>query len=123
MLFVHDVLHLPVKEREKKRPDVRAVHVRVAHKNDLPVAELADIKLFPYARAKGHNHCFYFFIAENLVDPRFFHIKDLSLQRQYRLESPVPCLLRGTARRISLDYVQLRERGVGFGAICQLPGK
>src|SRR3972149_1372655 len=56
--------HLPVKECEKKRPDMRAVHICVCHNNNLVIARLSCVKiLLANACAKGSNERLYLIAA------------------------------------------------------------
>ena len=105
---------------------MRAVHVGVGHEDYLLVADPGYVELplpFPYPGAENGDGGSYLLVGEHLVEPGLLHVEDLSLERQDGLVRPVPGLLGGTARRFSLDYVELAFGRVPFLAVGQLSGK
>ena len=103
---------------------MRAVHVRVGHDDDLGVAELGDVEIvLADAGAERGDEGADFFVAEHLVDARFFDVQDFAAQRQNRLVAAVAALLGRAAGGIALDQEQLAARRIFFLAIGQLAGQ
>ena len=44
LALLHELRHLPVKERQQQRADVGAVHVGIGHDDDAAVAQFGDIE-------------------------------------------------------------------------------
>ncbi len=123
MPFLEQVRHIAVKEGEQQGPDVRAIHIGISHDYDAGIPELFHIKILANPCSHGGDHGAYLFIIQDLIKTGFFHVQDLSFQRQDRLEMPVPSLFGRTACRISLDNVKLAPGGVLLGAVGQFPGE
>ena len=120
--------HLPVEKRQQQRADVRAVHVRIGHDDDLVVAQLFEVeRAFAFAvadaRADGGDHGADFGVLQHLVQARLLDVDQLAANRQDRLELPVAALLGRAAGGITLDDVQLGVRRVAVRAIGQLAGQ
>ena len=121
---LNELLHLPEKEGQQQRADVRSIHVGVGHEDDLAVAELGDIEVvLADAGADGGNHVANLFVAQHLVVTGLFHIQNLPLERQNRLIAPVAALLGGAAGRLSLHQEQLTAGRVLLLTIGQLAGQ
>ena len=54
--------------------DMRAVHVRVGHDDDLVVAELRDIEILVDSRSKRRYHGFDLRVSVNTVESRLLHV-------------------------------------------------
>jgi len=116
------LLHVTEEKSQQKRPDVEPVHVGVGHDHDLVVACLFDIKLLaPNPRPDRGDYRLYLLVGQDLVQARFFHVEDLSLQRQYRLEVAIAPLLGGATRGIALHEVKLTERGILLRTVGEFP--
>ncbi len=102
---------------------MRPVHIRVGHDDDAVVAQLLQVEVLADARAQGRDQRGDLGRGNDLVDARPFHVEDLPLQGQDRLELPVAPLLGGAARRIALDEVELAQRRIALLAIRQLAGQ
>src|SRR6185369_14842875 len=101
--------------------DVRAVDVRVGHDDDAVVAKLLDVEVFGAdAAAKRRNHRLDLVAAQHLVEARFLDVQNLALERQDRLETAVPTLLRGAAGGLALDNVKLASRRIALLTISKL---
>src|SRR5437879_1964865 len=95
MSALDDFFHLPIKERQDQRADVRTVDIGVGHDDRLVIAQLGDIEVvYPDACAEGGDHQADFFGGEHLVQTRLLHVQDLALDRNDRLEAPIESLLR-----------------------------
>ncbi len=117
-------VHLSIEKGQQQRPDVRAVDVCVGHDDDAVVAQLVGIEIIAAdTAAERGNQRSHLGRRQHLVETCFLDVQDLSLQRKNGLCSPVTALLRGSSGRIALDEKKLRQRGVFFLAVGQLPGK
>ena len=80
-------------------------------------------KSFPYPsekpQPKGIDHGLDLRVGQNLVDTGFFHVQDLSPDREDRLEIPVPGRLGRTAGGISLHDEDFADRGIATLAVSQ----
>src|SRR5262249_61560413 len=81
-----ELRHLTEEEREEQRANVRAVHVRVRHDDDLVIARLGDVELFLDARANRGDDRTDFFVRQHLVDAGLLDVDDLAAEWQNRLE-------------------------------------
>ncbi len=88
---------MPEEEREQQRADVRAIHVRVGHDDDLVVAEAVEIErafaAVADAGADRGDECANFGVLQHLVEPRLFHVEDLAFDREDGLVVTVAALL------------------------------
>ena len=101
---------MAVEEGEQKRSDVGAVDVGIGHDDDFVIAELFEVEIVRAdPAAKGGDHRPHFSVLQDLLEPRFLDVKDLTSDRQNRLEAPVAARLRRAARRVSLDNDRSRK--------------
>src|SRR5665213_1682120 len=98
---------MSVKQREKKRADVRAVHVGIGRDDDLVVAEFADIKNVADRGAERNDEIFYLLACEHFIESSAFYIENFSTERKDCLNAPIAAGLCGAACGISLDYEKL----------------
>ena len=115
------VAHLPEEEREQQRADVRTIHVRIGHQDDLVIAELLQIELVRDAGSQRRDHGADLLVGQHLVVAGLFDVQDLALQWQDRLIATITALLGGAARRLALDNEQFRVLRGALLAIGQLP--
>ena len=116
--------HLPVKEGQKQRADVRAIHIRVRHDDDAVIAQLVRIELVAAdTAAQRRDQGSDLSGREHLVKTRFFDIADLALERQDGLVLAVAPLLGRSAGRVALDQEELRQRRVLLLAVSELAGQ
>ena len=116
----NDFGHLAEEEREQKRPNVRAVNVRVGHDDDLVVAQLVDVELVTAdPGAQSGDQRADFLAAEHPVETRAFHVQDFTTQGQNRLIAPRATLFGGPASAVTLDQENLRVRRIFFLTIGQ----
>ena len=66
--------HESVKECEKKRPNVRAVHISIGHNYYPMVAQLVNIKIFSYSATQGLNDRSYLGIGEHFIEARLLNV-------------------------------------------------
>ena len=119
-----DLRHLPEEEREQQRADMRAVHVRIGHDDDLVIAQLVDVELVPAdAGAKRGDQGADLLAAQHPVEAGAFDVQDLAAQRQHRLVRPGTALLGRAAGAVALDQEQLAVGRVAGLAIGKLPGQ
>ena len=122
--LLHELVHLPVEERQQQRADVRAVHIGVRHDDDLVVAQPVQVeRALPLAiadaRADGRDHRPDFVVLKHPVQARLLHVDELAADRENGLELSVAALLGGAACRVALDDIQLRVHWVAVRAIGQ----
>ena len=118
--------HVAEKERQEQRAYVRTVDVRVGHDDDPLIAQLLCVEvlfLAPDAASQRRNQCGDLVGRQHLVQPGFFHVENLSAQRQDRLRATIARLFGGTAGRIALDQENFALARIFFLAIGQLPGQ
>src|SRR5919199_1802273 len=115
-----EIRHVAEKEGQNQSPDVAPVHVGVGHDHDLVVAGLLDVEALPHAGPDRADHRLYLRVGENLVHVGLLDVEDLAPQGEYRLEVPVPPLLRAPASGVSLDDVELAPRRVLGRTVGQL---
>ena len=67
--------HLPVEERQEKRPNMCSVYVRICHNDDLVVAQFRDIELIPAdPRAERHYKIADLLAGQHAVKPCPLHV-------------------------------------------------
>ena len=121
LLLLDQLLHVPEEERQQQRADVRTVHVRIRHDDDLAVAQLGGVEIvLADARAHRGDQRADFLVTEHAVIARLLDVEDFALQRQDRLEAAVAALLGGAAGRFALDEEQFAAFRIAFLAIGQL---
>ncbi len=100
------------------------VHVRIRHDNNGVVTQLVRIELFPTnAAPQCRNQGAHFRRREHLVKARFFHVQDLTLQRQDGLGFTIAALFCATTGRVTLHNVKFGEGGVFLLAVRQFSGQ
>ena len=103
---------------------MRAVHVGIRHDDYFVVAQLLNVER-PLALAGAdagadrRNHCADLSVLQHLVEARFFHINQLTSNRQNRLKLPVAPLLGRATGGVALHDVQLGVGRIAVGAIGQ----
>ncbi len=119
--------HEAVEEREVERGDVRAVHVRVGHQDDLVVAHLFGVEmpvaLRADARAQGGDQQPDILVVEHLVQAGLLHVQGLAKEREDGLVTAVASLLGRAAGGVSFNDVNLAQGGILFGAVGQVAGQ
>ena len=116
--------HLAEEEGEQQRADMRSVHVRVGHDDDLVVAQLLDVEVVaPDAGAERGDERADLLASQHLVEARTLDVEDLAAQRQHRLIFAVAALLGGAAGRIALDDEDLGLGRVALLAVGELAGQ
>ena len=118
-----DLRHLAVEERQQKGANVGAIDVGVRHDDDAVVAELREIEVLLDTRTKRGDQDLDLLVLEHFVEPGLLHVEDLAFERQDGLKMPVPALLRGAPRGLTLDDEELGARRIPFLAIRQLSRK
>src|SRR5262245_48161275 len=104
MAALDQLVHLAEKKRQQQRADMRAIHVRVSHDDDLVVPQLVRIELVaPYAGSERGDQRPDFLAGQHLVEPRALDVENLATQRKHSLEFAVATLLGGTACAVTLD--------------------
>src|SRR5262249_53202878 len=78
---------------------------------------------FTDPRSERGDHGADLFVPEHLVVTRFFHVEDLALQRQDRLEAAIATLLRGPTCGFALDQIDLATLCLALRAVSQLTGQ
>ena len=119
-----ELRHLAEEEGEQQGEDMGAVHVGIGHDDDPVVAELGNIEVVladagPHGGDQGAD----LLGGEHLVEAGLFHVEDLPLEGQDRLEFPVTPLLCAASGRIALHQIEFAERRVLFLAVGQLAGE
>ena len=121
---LHDLRHLAEEKGQQQGQDVGAVHVGIGHDDDAVVAELGDIEVvLADAGAQGRDQGADLLGGDHLVETGLLHVEDLSLERQDRLEFPVPSLLGRAAGGITLDQVEFAQGRVLSWQSASLPGR
>ena len=113
--------HLPVEKGQQQGSNVRAVDVGVSHDDDAMITQLVGIEVVPAdATAKRGDQRANLGGRQHFIEARFFNIKDLALERQYRLRAAIAALLRRATSRVALDQEELGKRRVFLLAVRQL---
>ena len=99
---------------------MRTVHIGIRHDNDFAVAQLVDVEVLADGRSQSGDYRHQLFVAVYPVDACLFHVQHLAPERQDRLIAAVSAFLGRTARRVTLDDVQLCTLGGFLLAVCQL---
>ncbi len=85
------------------------------------VAQLLEVVvLLADAGAQRRDQRQHFLARQHLVEARAFHVQDLALERQDRLELAVTALLGGAACGVTLDKEQLGHRRILLLAVREL---
>ncbi len=93
------------------------IDIGIGHDDDLVVTQFGDIDIIAETTAKSLDHHTDLGIVEDLVDSGFFNIQDLASQRQDGLEVGITSLLRRTAGGITLNDVDLTDRGIAGSTV------
>src|SRR6185312_13290852 len=118
---LNQLIHVAEEEREQQRANVRSVHVSVCHQDHLAVAQPRRIEIFlADTRAQSRDHGPDLFVAQHLVVAGLFYIQDLALERQNRLETPVPALLGRSSCGFTLYQEQFAAVRIAFRTVSQL---
>ena len=124
MPTIDELAHLPKKECEIQRADVRSVHIRVCHDDNAVISELVRIKLvFTNAATERRHEISDLSGAQHLVETGLLHIQNLAFERQNGLEFSIAALLSRATCRVSLHQIQLAQRRITLLAVRQFPGK
>ena len=102
-----------------RRPDVRAVHVRVGHHDDPLVPGRVQVEGGARAGPDDLDDGRALGVLEHVGQRRLLHVEDLAADRQQRLELRVARQLGGAERGVALDDEQLAAV-VGAAAVDQL---
>ena len=121
MPLCHKAVHLPVKECQEKRANVRSVNVGVCHDHDLVVPPLGEIGCVANPSPDGRDHAADFLVGKHLVFAALVGIDDLAPQRQDRLILSPATSFSTAAGGITLDKVELAPIHIATRAIAQLP--
>ena len=116
-----DQTEVPIEEREKKRADVRTVHVCVGCDDDLVVSQLRDIKDIPDGCPERDDERADLDRREHAVDTRTLDVQYLAAQRQDGLRPTVSSLLRASACGIAFDDEEFGLFGTLYLAIGEFP--
>ena len=116
-----DARKLAVQERQQQGTDVRSVHVRVRHDDDLVITQLGQVVVvFPAdAGSQGRQEQADFLRRQHLVEAGLLDVQNLAAQRENRLRAAVAALLGRAARGVALDQEQLALLGVALLAVGQ----
>ena len=91
---IDELRHVAIEERQEQGADMRTIHVRVGHDDDLAIANAGEVHLVRAdAGPHGGEQVADLLVPENLVEARLLHIQDFPLERQDRLENAVAPLL------------------------------
>ena len=123
MAVLDERAHIAEEEGEQKNADMRAVDIGIRHGDDAVVAQLALVEVIQNAAAEGGDHCLYFRVFKDAVEPHLLDVEDLAAEGQDGLEAPVSARLCGTACRIALDDVDLAQLGAAVGTVGKFPGE
>ena len=110
-------------EREKKRSDVRAVHIRIGRDDDFVIAQFTHIKTLRDAGAERNHERFDFGESKNLVQSRALYIEHLAAKWQYRLRAPVASHLGTSSGRIAFHQKHLSFFRIFRLAVGKFPGE
>ena len=124
MALKNQLRHEAVKQSQKQGGNVRAIHIRIGHDDDLIITQLCNVKIvsisFRKAAAEGVDHGLDLRVCQHLVNARLFHVQNLSTDGQDSLIGAVPCHLGAAAGGISLYDEDLAFRSVTGFTVCQL---
>ena len=124
MPTIDELPHLPEKEGQIQRANMRSIYIRIRHDNDAVISELVWIKLvFTNAAAQRSHKIADLCGAQHFVEARLLHIQNLAFKRQDGLEFSITALLGRATRRIPLHEVQLAQRRVALLAVRQFAGQ
>ena len=116
MSFIYQFRHEAVEQGEQKRGNMRSVHIRIRHNNNLVIPQLGDIKIISIAlgktAAKGIDHCFDLRICKNFINTCFFHIQNLTANGQNCLKCTISCSFCASSCGIPLY-----NKNLAFGSI------
>ncbi len=115
-------------EGEQQGVNMASVHIGVGHDNDAMVAQFAQVKSLTVffgapCHSKGCINIAYFFTFKDAVFLCFFHVQDLTAQRQDGLERSVTTALSRTACGISFYKKDLALFRVTARTVGKLAGK
>ena len=125
MSLIDQVRHKAVEQGQEQGTDMRPVHVRIRHDNNLVIAQPADIEIIPVSFRKtaseGVYHGLDLRVGEDLVDRGLLHVQNLATDGKNRLEGPVARRLGAAARGVSLHDEDLALLRIFRFAVRQLP--
>src|SRR5581483_7425429 len=126
------VSHLPEKESQQQRADVRSIDIGVCHDDDPAIPQFRNIKSafvlavaiffgLADARSDSGDHRLDFVVFKELIFTRFFHVYQFSPDRKDGLITSIAALLCGATGRITLYDIKLSQFGITLGAIGKFP--
>ena len=118
----HERAHVAVKECQKQGADVRPVHIRVGHHDDLAVASGVHVETASRSRADHLDQRGALGIGEHVRDGRLLDVENLSANGQQRLVIGVTRQPGRAQGRIALHDEQLGATHVCGAAFHQLGG-
>ena len=81
MASLDQLRHLTVEKSHQQGPDVRTIHVRVCHDDDLMITQFVQVEVcLLNAGSQSRNDDSDLFAFENFIESGLLHIEDLSLQ-------------------------------------------
>jgi len=119
----HQFWQFAIEESQQKCCDMRAIHIRIGHDDNAPIAQPRDVKPITNATPKGFDQILQFLILAQLFHTGAGDIQDLAAKGQHGLGFAVPCLFGGTAGGIALHQEKLRAIGAFARAIGKLAGQ
>ena len=122
-----ELRHLVVEEGKEQGPDVGSIDVGICHDDDASVAELLNVEgsfliTITDACSDRGDHGLDLGVLEDLVETGLLHIDQLASDREDCLEAAVAALLGGATCGVTLDDIELGERGIALGAVGQFAG-
>ena len=111
-----------VQKREEQGANMRPVHVRIRHQDNLVVPQTRQVERIFQAhqpRAQGRHHIPNLLVFENPGQAGPLHVQNLPAQGQDGLKMAVARLLGRSPRRVPLDQVEFRFLRLARGAVRQ----
>ncbi len=95
--------HLSIEEGEQKCANVRTVHVRICHDDDLVVADFVDVKIVNTdACTNCRDESSNLVVVQNLVESGLFHIQHLAAKWKNGLSFAIAALFGRAAGAVAL---------------------
>ena len=102
---------------------MRAVDVRVAQQDRLPIAQLLYVEVVPYPSSERGDERLDLLVSEHLVGAGLLDVQDLAPKGQDRLRAPVAAPLCAAASGGALDDEEFALLGVALRTVSEFAGQ
>jgi len=107
MAAANKVRHLLEEKGDEQRRDMRPIHIRIGHDDDLLITQVIITVVLTRPHTKRLNEIADLLVLGHLVRRRTCHVQDFSAQGKDCLRLPVSRLFGGPASGVTLNNKEL----------------